>query len=434
MRDPIDTRFEVVRRSRPVDLVRPGSDLSEAQAPSLAIEADVAGGPVEIAFMSGGDVLAGRLDDRGVSLRITAGGRTTTHRSRRWGGPAGAVSALALTLTGTHLVAFSRADGAWFARARFDLRDRLDTRDDAWLRGITAASSGAVQQLRSGRFGQLGLRDLRVVSNADGTPYRERDGEALLTASSAGPGFFDTGHTSVWALDLEHLSLAHRADLFFRRPDRPGVYGDHASHLLRDSDRWLVATSTWGDFDRHRSGASVEVTLAESTADLTRGEHVLAPRPLRLPTTGLTSVGVWDPHLVRTPDGWLVGYVNATRFFRFHPVVAEGPDLDSLTLRAAATDRRATEGTTLAHLDGAWRVLASDGRDGRRGQRERYPVFDLDLTETGALDAPYPTNIPWPTLLEHDDGWLMVGFNGARYGGPLVGYGSHGAVVVSRTS
>ena len=71
---------------------------------------------------------------------------------------------------------------------------------------------------------------------------------------------------------------------------------------------------------------------------------------------------------------------------------------------------------------------------GRRGQRERYPVFDLDLVETDVLDAPYPTNLPWPTLLEHDGGWLMVGFNGARWGGPLVGYGSHGAVVVSRAS
>ena len=78
-------------------------------------------------------------------------------------------------------------------------------------------------------------------------------------------------------------------------------------------------------------------------------------------------------------------------------------------------------------------MLASDGRDGRRGQRRGYPVFDLRLAEVGALDAPYPTNIPWPTLVREGGGWLMVGFNGRPYGGPLVGYGSHGDVVLLRT-
>ena len=59
-------------------------------------------------------------------------------------------------------------------------------------------------------------------------------------------------------------------------------------------------------------------------------------------------------------------------------------------------------------------------------------MFDLDLAEVGALDAPYPTNIPWPTLLRDGDGWLLVAFNGAGYGGELVGYGTHGAVVLMR--
>jgi hypothetical protein len=220
--------------------------------------------------------------------------------------------------------------------------------------------------------------------------------------------------------------------LFFRRPDEPGAYGDHATHLLRDGDRWLVATSTWGDFDPGRPGASVAATLASTTDDLLAGAHLLDTRPLGLPTTGLRSVGVWDPHLVRTADGWLVGFVSAPRFFRFHPALATGPSLDDLTLRAAASERVATEGTTLTRLDGTWRVLASDGRDGRRGQRERYPVLDLDLRETGTVDAPYPTNITRPTLVPTGGSWLLVGFDGTPYGGPLPGYGTHGDVVFAR--
>jgi hypothetical protein len=85
-------------------------------------------------------------------------------------------------------------------------------------------------------------------------------------------------------------------------------------------------------------------------------------------------------------------------------------------------------------------VLASDGRDNRRGRRRRYPVWDLDLRELGTLRAAYPSNIPWPTLVpdlpgsDGATGWLLVGFNGRRVAGPLPGYGTHGDVVVARSA
>jgi hypothetical protein len=425
-------RFEIVHRTRPVDLVRPGSDLARPAAPYVAVTADLVGpGPASLTLGRGDDELAAVLDEGGIALRVTTGATTTTHRSRRFGRPEAEVEGMALSLTATHVVAFTREGGRWRVRARFDLHERLDPHDEAWVHGLAASADGPLADVRAGSFGQLGLRDLRVVTHADGTPYRDGSGY-LLTATSAGPGAFATGHASVWAFDPDVLDLEHRADLFFRRPHSPGVYGDHACHLLRDDDRWLVASSTWGDFDKARDHHEVTTTLAETTVDVTSGTHVLETRPLALPTDGMRSVGVWDPHLVRTDDGWLVGYVSARRYFRFHPALAEGPDLDSLRLRAAATGRRATEGATLAHLNGRWRLLASDGRDGRRGQNTRFPIFDLDLREVGALDAPYPSNIPWPTLLEHDGRWLLICFDGVRYGGKLVGYGSHGDVVIAR--
>jgi hypothetical protein len=78
--------------------------------------------------------------------------------------------------------------------------------------------------------------------------------------------------------------------------------------------------------------------------------------------------------------------------------------------------------------------VASDGRQGPRARRAQFPVFDLDLREIGRLDATYPTNIPWPTLLESPQGWTMLTFDGTRAGGELVGYGSHGDLVVMTTS
>jgi hypothetical protein len=437
--------FAIVARRRPVDLVSPatraeprGAVFALPQpAPYAAITAGDLGSRAALALVSGTVRLELRYDDGGFALAVTdATGRTTHHRSRRAGRADAPVTELGLTLTGTHVTAFGREHGRWRARARYDLVERADTRDDGFLRALEGHVDGECGAVTAGAFGQLGLRDLRLVSHADGTPYRD-EGRLLLTATHAGPGFFDAAHTGIWSLDPTTLSLAHRADLFFRRHDRPGVYGDNATHLVRDGDHWLVATSTWGDFAGSRRTASVGVTLAESTGDLLAGQHVLDTRPLALPTDGFRSVGTWDPHLVRIDGRWLVGFVSARRFFDFHPVLAEGESLHDLRLVAAATDRRATEGTTLVRDDGRWVVLASDGRDGRRGQRERFPVFDTSLREIGALDAPYPTNLPWPTLARlgpgEGDGWLMVAFNGRPEGGPLVGYGSHGDVVLMRT-
>ena len=446
-------RLEIVRRLRPIDLVAATSTTVSQQspgtstlvalprpAPYAAIVADLRprSGRVELGFVSGRTRLTCWWDSRTgkVGLDVIDGtGTATNHRSRRHGTSKVRPTGLAATLTGTHLTVLTQEDDEWVARGRVDLAERIDTRDEAWLAALRTghrSDNGAVTGLTAGGFGQVGLRDLRLVSHADGRPLHD-DGALWLSATSAGPGFFDTAHTSIWRLEPDSLELTHTADLFFRRPDRPGVYGDHATHVVRDGDRWLVATSTWGDFEqpgREADEGSVRVVLAETEVDVLHGEHVLDTRELPLPTTGFTSVGVWDPHLVRIGDTWHVGFASARKFFVFHPALASGPTLDSLTLRAAATDRKATEGTTLLQVDGEWVVLASDGRDGRRGQREGFSVFDLDLRQRGTLDAPYPTNLPWPTLACVDGRWLMVAFNGQAATGPLPGYGTHGDVVV----
>jgi hypothetical protein len=403
---PALPRFVEAGRSRPIDLVVPGSSIDEVVAPYAA-----ATGPGSVALESGDDRLVARYDGDAVWLEVIAGGRTTQHRSRRHARPDRPVDEVGLALTGTHATALTRHDGAWVARARVDLQHRIDMRDEAWLARL--ASDAPV----AGRFGQLGLRDVRLV---DGAP----DGRIVLSATSAGPGFFDTAHTSLWELTPSTLGLTHLSDIFFRRPDRRGAFGDHATHVLRDGDHWLVATSTWGDFDRRRP--AVGVTVTRTAADLLSGTHLLDTAALPLPVGGLRSVGVWDPHLVRTDDGWLVGFVSARKYFRFHPALAAGPTLDTLSLRGATTHLAETEGTTLAHLDDGWRVLASDKRS------QTYPIFDLSLRQTGTVDAPYPTNIPWPTLVPDGDSWLMVAFDGTPYGGPIPGYGTHGDVVFLR--
>jgi hypothetical protein len=459
-------RFEVVSRVRPVAVVG-AVQVEESYADGAAPEGAEAPTPhpapyaaveVDLASEAGADVMleligpdGARLSvvygaaRRSVRLEVTVAGTTVRRRSRRFGRAESPPERVGLALTGTHLAALTLEEDSWVVRGRVALDEdapSLDTRDTDWLAGLVSRWSGpGATGWRAGGFGGLGLRDVRLVTERDGSPYRP-DGRLLLTATSAGPGFFDTAHTSVWSIDLDTVidtdppELRHLSDLFFQRPDRPGGYGDHATHLVRDGSRWLVATSTWGDFDQRDEDATVAITLAETSADLLQGRHLLPTRPLPVPTDGLSSVGVWDPHLVHTGEEWLVGFVSARKFFSFHPAYAAGPSLDALTLRGAATDRKATEGTTLLKHDGRWLLLASDGRDNPRGRRKRYPVWELPgLTASEELAAPYGTNIPWPTVVppaHHGEPWWLVTFDGTPCGGALPGYGTHGDVVVMR--
>ncbi len=400
-----------------------------------------ASGEARVAWRSQGTEFALIHTDGAVALSVTRDGHRTHHRSRRFARTT-SPDALAVSLTGTHLTGFTREAGAWVARARVDLSDlapELGTRDEGFLSALEAHASGEVRDAQVGGFGQLGLRDVRIVTTADGSPVRSGS-TVWFSATSAGPGFFDTAHTSVWSLDVSSYEIAHTGDLFFRRPDVAGVYGDHATHLVRDGADWLVATSTWGDFTepttraQRRSPSSLRVTLARTQTDPRVGEQVLDTVELPLPLDAAGSVGVWDPHLVRGEDGWWVGYVSAERFFRFHPVLAHGPSLEDLTLRGAALELRAAEGTTVLPTPEGPVVIASEGRDGPARHRRTYPVLDTTMTIRGRLDAPYPTNIPWPSLVPPAEGdeWLLVTFNGRPRGSRLLGYGTHGDLLMLR--
>lgn len=429
-------RFEEVHRARPVALVtRPRR--TGFRAPFVAVEASLdvpeVAGRVGLVLRGPGVELTGWYDGRATGLSVVRdGSRPVRARSRRHGRPDVPPQGVGLALTGRHLAVLTRDGAAWTVRGRVEVGDLTDDQ----LSGLEATVEwrprmpgppSPVRQWRSGTFGRLGLRDVAVVSHADGRPVEEADGRVLLTATHAGPGFADSAHTGVWAFDPATYALEHRASLWFRRDGV--VRGDHATHLVRDGDRWLVATSTWGDFD----GTAVGLTLASSTDDLTRGEHVVEGRPVELP---VAAVGAWDPHLAVVDGRWHLAFVAARRFFDFHPVLTrctvagELPESPEWELVGSAPERTATEGVTLVRFDDGWRLVASDGPDSPPGLARRFPVFDLSLRETGVLDAPYPSNIPWPTLLRHDDRWLLVTFDGTPYGGPLPGYGTHGDLIV----
>jgi hypothetical protein len=455
--DPFaDLVFTESHRFRPFDVVAPGfvvvslgdlgptrevtRDARSPVAPFAAVEVDVRrSGPdaVVVAGLTGDHAgILATYDAAAGRIRIEAyvDGRRRVLRSRRARLTDG--TTLAFVVCENQVTVLARSADAWvpLLTERDRVRDLLDLRDPEVLAGLSwtwgvRTGEADLGGVRAGPFGMTGLRDPHLVQHADGSPYT-RDGRVLMTWTCAGPGFFQQAHWGVFALDPELPgSLEQVAQLYTRRDGL--LVGDHSGQLVRDGDRWLVMTSSWGDFDP-ATGTGVHVRHLVTDADLLSGVHVLGTEPTPLPTTAST----WDPACVRDGDGWLLGYVESPSQtpFRFHPALARTTSTypwEGLERIGGADELRQCEGPVLVRRHGATWLLASDQR------HRRFPVFDTGMRAAGSLRSTYPTNIPHPQLLERPDGsWLMLTFDGTpverRATGrrSVMGYGGHGDVVV----
>ena len=353
---------------------------------------------------------------------------------------------VAFVMTGTWVGAFVEQRDGFAAVALGQLPEGFDVRRAAALAdyhyGFGVRSSRgtvALDGVEAGHFGQLGLRDPRLVTHADGTPYT-RSGQHFVTMTHAGNTFFETAHWGVWKLDPATHRLQHEAKLFFQRDGSDAVLGDHSGHLVRDeaNDRWIVATSTWGDFSGDNVGVAWS-TVPLST-NLLKGIHVLGSEPLALPVDKLPTeaVGQWEPHIVRIDNRWHVGFVNAREFFDFYPALAvsePGGPLTDLTLAGADPSKNETAGVSLTRFGGRWFLLASSGEGSAVADRNQFPVYDLSMNQLGTLPAPHPTGIPWPTIFSvpvnrRRSRWTLLTFDGTPYDDEVLGHGSHGDLVV----
>ncbi|MGY2076778.1 hypothetical protein [Blastococcus sp. SYSU DS0828] len=409
------------------------------RAPFCAVVLDVArmadGGTVVCGLAGPGGVLAGYRDaDGAVVLEVE--------------GPDGPVVVgtapvtlaapfrLACVVNENRVTVLVAADDGW--RPVLSLRDEIvrttDLRDPQVLgaleyaAGVRGPEGTVLARLAAGYSGAVGLRDPQVVRRPDGRPV-VRDGQLYLTATNAGLGFFEHAHWGVWTLDLADPSRLTQVGAVFS--ERDGLLlGDHAGAIVweEESDRYLVFVSSWGD---HTPERGVHVRHATVTGtDLLRGVHVLRTERLALPT----EVSAWDPSLARVGDRWYLAFTECPSFgpprYVFRPALATTTAAEPVTgLERVGSDDalEQAEGTILQRLGRSWYVLASD-RDAAA-----YPVYDLGLRRIGALRAPYGSNIPHPMVVpvgDHSGPWWMVTFDGTSWHEPVLGYGTHGDLVV----
>ena len=452
-----DLSFKIESRYRPFELVAPAftavrsgagaveglavSDHTPA-APFAAVEVDVDAltGPVCAGLATSGDEHLLAVYDpasQRASIEVRRGGRTTTVARKKARLPASFRFAFALCENRVTVLADTGDGWQPLLSRREKVSKHVDMRVPETLRAHRyawgahgSAGSAELAGVRAGLFGMTGIRDQHLVQHSDGTPY-VRDGKAYFTATCAGLGFFQQAHWGVFTLDLAAPTrLEQVAQLYSRRDGL--LLGDHAGQIVRDdeNDRWLVATSSWGDF----AFDGVHVRHVVTTDDVLSGVHVLETTPTPLPTR----VSSWDPGMTRIDGRWHIGFVESPSQdpFDFHPALAAAPAgadwLDGLELVGAATDLHQCEGPIIARVEDRWWFLASDGDD------RRYPVYDLRMRPAGTLDAPYETNIPHPQLVplpeDRGGGYLLVTFDGTQYAEKVMGYGGHGDVLVMRST
>ncbi|MFC4858068.1 hypothetical protein [Actinophytocola glycyrrhizae] len=421
--------FRIRHQYRPFDLIAPGFEQYDAPArpggastgvrpvaPFCAVVTRAAGA-VEAGLTGAGTSVLGRYAEGTATIEVTVGGVTTV------------VASAAAALTGEFGFAVVVNENAGTVLAdtgtgwqplltnRDGVRALVDLRDPRVLRRLSYGYEGAVGRVRAGYFGQAGVRDPHVVQYADGRPVI-RDGKLYLTLTNGGLGFFQQAHWGVWTLDLaDPARLTQVAQLFFARDGV--VLGDHAGQIVLDGDEFVLAMSSWGDFDF----AGVHVRYVRTRANVLSGVHVLPTKPMPLPTT----VSSWDPAMTKIGGRWHVAFVESpaqSPAFVFHPALASGRTLESLARVGADTTLDQTEGTIIQRIRGKWYVLTSDG-DARV-----YRKYDLSMRPQGTLDAPYGTNIPHPMVFQYRNRYWMVTFDGTQYAEPVLGYGTHGDFIV----
>jgi hypothetical protein len=372
-----------------------------------------------------------------VAIDVRVEGRTTRVASVNV--DRAGVTRYAFTVNENYVTALVARGVDWVPVVQHRITDLLDLRNPAVLRqyryGFGAGGAGTtvtIEDVRAGYFGQAGIRDLHVISHSDGRPYI-RNGKLYLTATQAGLSFFQAAHWGVWTLDLdEPYQVEPVAALFFERDGL--VLGDHAGQIVADDHDggFHVAVSSWGDF----AFKGMHVRYCRTFNNILSGVHVLKSARMSLPT----DVSAWDPSMVRIGGRWYVGFVESpyqdpTRGFNFHPALARsdrGGSLNRLSKVGADLSRDQTEGTILQKVGGRWYLLASDGVD------RQYRVYDLSMKLLGFLKAPYGSNIPHPQVIPISDrgqtAYLLITFEGTQYHEELLGYGTHGDLIVMRAA
>ncbi len=361
------------------------------------------------------------VDDRNNLIRIQVknGGVITWFASVAFA--TSAPYSLALSLVANSAVVWVDTGSGFTVATSADISSALDfkaTSLTGWAPGFSAATANSSEwvfdNLRAGRFGAVGLRDVYIVTNEDGSPYDIENDHVYLTATCPDPR--GTSYMGVFELALDSTPEYQMTQTGVIMVDRGGSrQNDHAGQIVvLDNGDQMLLTSTWGN----GFGGALDILVRTiSGGNLLSGASVVdSMSTLSLPGDLGGSYGVYDPYIVKAGDDWLLSYVvTADTDFspeNFYIAAATSSDLVSWSSVDEDTSRTVYEGPKIA--------IASDQRWILGGGRTNAIIYDESMTYVGVLDyvldSPSGDTQPHTNIFPYGDKFLLLTHTDDRYG------------------
>lgn len=198
--------------------------------------------------------------------------------------------------------------------------------------GLAGPGSGTItasfDDYKVGRFGGVGLRDLCVVTNEDGSAYTGLGTHTrYILATMAGPyGSITSASQGVFTFNTQTKELIQTSVIVVERDGK--IQNDAAAHAIRHSDgSTRICMSTWGDLGTNQP--MIRHELVPSTTDPFDGYYIMSSSD-ELALTELPVGGSnYDPFLIRKTDGyWYMAYTaSGSTTYSFYPVLDRSTDL-----------------------------------------------------------------------------------------------------------
>lgn len=283
-----------------------------------------------------------------------------------------------------------------------------------WRAGFIQATSGAggtaswtFDNFKSGRFGGIGIRDMSLVTNEDGTTYVEGTSPKyvyLCASLSDGLGISSQG---VVKMSLTDYSVTVTSIIMISRSSVK--YPDLAGHIIYygNGDR-RICIATWGN----GFGGVIDIWHALITgSDILNGSYLLTTlAKLNVPQPA--SYGAYDPFLVKDGSTWRLAYslTSDTNFTGspFYAASASSSDLSTWTDSGNDRSSKPYEGTKFVDFLGTLYILA--------GGATRGLVYDKYCNARGQIQATFDGGTrtqPHPMMFEvpDEDRFLLVTFD-----------------------
>lgn len=277
----------------------------------------------------------------------------------------------------------------------YDLRTDGNLTD--WKAAFSVYNQGGnceykFSNFKIGRFGGVGMRDMSIVTEEDGSPHIIDSTKVQFLATVADPtGFHLSGgsangcYCGVFTLDLSDNSIVQDAAIMVSRSSK--TYPDHAGQIIRcDNGDQILLLSNWGS----SWGAAVPQILYKrlTTGDILSGTNVVSSMTqLALPEV-YAGMGAYDPYAVYDSNlsKWLFTYTIHTggaETYPFFPAAAWSADLSSFTSIAADIAYLGWEGGKICPADdGLYYIIVG----GPAGSGNSSRLYDSTMKYVGLLD------------------------------------------------